>query len=85
MYELCDRVRDEPVELPGIHYACGDERGDALHGGEEEEADALRLARLEQAGLLALLDQLKDRGEGAVGRGVQRAGLFAVLAGEHEL
>jgi hypothetical protein len=36
-----------------------------LHGGEEEKPDALRLARLEPAGLLTLLDELENRGERA--------------------
>ena len=69
----------------GRDDAGGDERRDALHRGEEKEADALRIAGLEHAACLAFFDQLEDDQEGAVGGLVQRPGLFAVLAGEHQL
>jgi len=45
----------------------------------------VRLATLESALRLSLLDQLEHDGEGAFGGLVQRAGLLAVLAREHQL
>ena len=83
--EASDRVRDEVVHLLGGDDPGGHQCGDALHGGEEEEADALGLAWFEQAGDLAFLDQLEDDREGTVGHLVQRSGLLAVFAGEHQL
>lgn len=41
-----DRVRDELVGLPGVNAAGGDERGDALDGGEDQQANPVGVARL---------------------------------------
>ena len=49
--EQRDRVGDERVGLPGLGPAGTDERGDALEGGDEEQAEALGVAGRECAGL----------------------------------
>jgi hypothetical protein len=54
-----DRVGYELVKPLGLDHATGDERRDALDRGEQDQADALGLAALEEAVGLALLDQLE--------------------------
>ena len=72
-------VGDECVGLPGLNPARTDECGDALQGGDEEQAEAFGVAGRELADLLSLADQVADRSEQALGRLVQRAGRFGVL------
>lgn len=38
-------VGDEAIDLLCLHHPPGDQGSDALHGGEEDEADALGLPR----------------------------------------
>jgi len=58
-----DRVHDECVSQRGRDAAGGGERGDALEGGAEEQAQAVRIARGERASLLPLADQFAECGE----------------------
>jgi hypothetical protein len=58
-----DRVGDERVDLTGLDPAGRDERGDALHGGHQEQAETFGIARREYADLLSLVDQVAERGQ----------------------
>jgi hypothetical protein len=78
-------VAGEGVDLLGGDDAGADQRGEPLHRGEEEEADLVRIAGFERPARLSFLDQLADDRVGAIGRLVERFGLFALLAGEHQL
>jgi len=51
-----DRVGDQCVGLPGRGPARGDECGDALQSGDEEQAEAFRVARRKLASLLSLAE-----------------------------
>ena len=73
-----------PTSL-GLDDAGADERGDALDRREQDEPDALRVAALEHALALALLDQLEHHREGALGGLGELARALPVLAGEHQL
>jgi hypothetical protein len=50
-------VRNEAVDLLGGDDAGADQRGEALHGGEEEEPDVVRFTGLERAARLSLVDR----------------------------
>src|ERR1035441_4041403 len=80
-----DRVGDERVGLLGGGPSGGDECGDALEGGAEEQLEPVRVARREPAGLLALPDQVSDDGEKALGRCPGAGGACGVLGGRSEL
>jgi hypothetical protein len=82
--EECDCVCDEPVGLPGFNAAGCDERGDALYGGQQEQADPVGVAWLQLARLLPLTDQVVERGEQTAKRVLQCRGVLAALDGVHQ-
>ena len=53
--EMLDRIREQPIELRRLHHPSCDQGGDALDGGEQDEAYTLGVSGLEYPLGLALL------------------------------
>jgi hypothetical protein len=80
--EAADRVDDQRGALFGGRRCLRSRVRDALHRGEEEEADAVGFGGFERGVCLPFLDELEDAREGAIGRLVQCSCLLTLLAGE---
>lgn len=63
---MCDGIGNDHVGALGGNHSYGDQGRDALESGEQNEPDPLRIAVLQVAGCLSLLDQFEDDREGAI-------------------